>query len=197
MMPRLLSTLTLTLACALSACNRTSSETKATMPNTAVDLYALSSKTLEAEPAPLSQYRGQVALVVNVASACGYTPQYAGLQRIYQKYTPQGFVVLGFPSNDFGRQEPGSSEEIREFCVSKYRVDFPMFEKVQTKAGPDQSAIYTALERGAGALPSWNFGKYLVARSGAIVKFFPSDVEPESTQLTAAIEAELAKSLSQ
>lgn len=167
------------------------------MPNTpnapSTDLYALSTKTLEAEPAPLSKYRGQVAVVVNVASACGYTPQYAGLQRIYGKYKPQGFVVLGFPSNDFGRQEPGSAEEIREFCVSKYRVDFPMFEKVQTKAGAGQSDIYAALARGAGALPSWNFGKYLVARSGAIVKFYPSDVEPEAAELTAAIETELAR----
>lgn len=154
-----------------------------------VDIYALSVKTLEAQPAPLNQYRGQVTLLVNVASACGYTPQYAGLQRVYTKYKAKGFAVLGFPSNDFGRQEPGSPAEIREFCSSKYRVDFPMFEKVQTKAGPGQAQIYAALEQGAGALPSWNFGKYLVSRSGKVLKFFPSKVEPEDPELTQAIEA--------
>jgi len=160
----------------------------------AVDIYALSVKTLEAEPVLLNQYRGQVTLLVNVASACGYTPQYAGLQRIYTKYKGQGFAVLGFPSNDFGRQEPGSAEEIREFCSSKYRVDFPMFEKVQTKAGPGQAPIYAALARAAGALPSWNFGKYLVSRSGKVLKFYPSDVEPEAQELIQAIEAAIAAS---
>jgi len=160
----------------------------------AVDIYALSVKTLEAEPVLLNQYRGQVTLLVNVASACGYTPQYAGLQRIYTKYKGQGFAVLGFPSNDFGRQEPGSAEEIREFCSSKYRVDFPMFEKVQTKAGPGQAPIYTALARAAGVLPSWNFGKYLVSRSGKVLKFYPSDVEPEAQELIQAIEAAIAAS---
>jgi glutathione peroxidase len=159
----------------------------------AVDIYALSVKTLEAQPAPLSQYRGQVSLVVNVASACGYTPQYAGLERVYTKYKPKGFAVLGFPSNDFGRQEPGSPEQIREFCVSKYRVDFPMFEKVQTKAGPEQAQIYASLEQAVGSLPSWNFGKYLVSRSGKVLKFFPSKVDPEDEELTQAIESALAE----
>jgi glutathione peroxidase len=158
-----------------------------------VDIYAFSVKTLEAQPAPLSQYRGQVSLLVNVASACGYTPQYAGLQRVYTKYKAKGFAVLGFPSNDFGRQEPGSPDQIREFCSSKYRVDFPMFEKVQTKAGPGQAEIYAALEQGAGTLPSWNFGKYLVSRSGKVLQFFPSKVEPEDAELTRAIESALAE----
>ena len=158
----------------------------------AVDIYALSVKTLEAEPVLLNQYRWQVTLLVNVASACGYTPQYAGLQRIYTKYKGQGFAVLGFPSNDFGRQEPGSAEEIREFCSSKYRVDFPMFEKVQTKTGPGQAPIYAALARATGVLPSWNFGKYLVSRSGKVLKFYPSDVEPEAQELVQAIEAAIA-----
>ncbi len=158
----------------------------------AVDIYSLSVKTLEAQPAPLDQYRGKVTLLVNVASACGYTPQYAGLQRVYTKFKPKGFAVLGFPSNDFGRQEPGSPEEIREFCSSKYRVDFPMFEKVQTKAGPGQAPVYAALEQAVGALPSWNFGKYLISRSGKVLKFFPSNVEPEAPELTQAIEAAIA-----
>ena len=159
----------------------------------AVDIYALSVKTLEAEPVLLNQYRWQVTLLVNVASACGYTPQYAGLQRIYTKYKGQGFAVLGFPSNDFGRQEPGSAEEIREFCSSKYRVDFPMFEKVQTKAGAGQSPVYALLQQGSGNLPKWNFGKYLVGRSGKVLKFFPSNIAPESAELAAAIEAALAE----
>lgn len=157
-----------------------------------VDIYALDAKTLEAEPAPLSKYRGQVTLLVNVASACGYTPQYAGLQRVHEKYRAKGFSVLGFPSNDFGKQEPGSPEQIREFCVSKYRVDFPMFEKVQTKAGAGQSEIYAALEKGAGTLPAWNFGKYLVSRSGQVIKFYPSKVEPEDGELIRDIEAAIA-----
>ena len=158
----------------------------------AIDIYRLSARTLEGQPAPLAQYRGQVTLLVNVASACGYTPQYAGLQRVYTKYKDQRFAVLGFPSNDFGKQEPGSPEEIREFCVSKYRVDFPMFEKVQTKSGPGQSEIYTALERGSGTLPSWNFGKYLISRSGKVLKFYPSKVEPEDADLIRDIEAAIA-----
>jgi glutathione peroxidase len=157
------------------------------------DVYAVSTTTLEGEPSPLERYRGKVSLLVNVASECGYTPQYAGLQRIHERYGAQGFTVLGFPSNDFGRQEPGSPEQIREFCSSKYRVDFPMFAKVQTKAGAGQSAVYAALQQASGTLPTWNFGKYLVDRQGKVVKFFPANIEPESRELTAAIEAELAK----
>jgi len=159
----------------------------------AANIYELSTKTLEGESVSLARYRGQVTLLVNVASACGYTPQYAGLQRVYTKYKGQHFAVLGFPSNDFGRQEPGSPEQIREFCVSKYRVDFPMFEKVQTKAGAGQSAIYAALEKGAGTLPSWNFGKYLISRAGKVLKFYPSNVDPEDTALLQDIEAALAE----
>jgi glutathione peroxidase len=157
------------------------------------NVYALSVNSLEGKPVALSEYRGQVSLLVNVASECGYTPQYAGLQRIYEKYKGRGFFVLGFPSNDFGRQEPGSSEQIREFCSSKYRVTFPMFEKVQTKAGAGQSEVYALLGRTAGSLPSWNFGKYLVGRSGEVLKAFPSKVDPESPELLSAIEAALEK----
>lgn len=156
------------------------------------DVYALSVNSLEGKPVPLSEYRGKVTLLVNVASECGYTPQYAGLQRIHAKYAPRGFSVLGFPSNDFGRQEPGSAEEIRAFCSTKYKVEFPMFEKVQTKSGPGQSPVYALLDRSSGTLPSWNFGKYLVDRSGKVVKYFPSKVEPESGELIAAIESALA-----
>jgi glutathione peroxidase len=162
---------------------------------TKVDLYDAEAKTLEGQPAPLAQYRGRVTLVVNVASECGFTPQYAGLQQLYERYEGRGLTVLGFPSNDFGRQEPGSAEEIREFCSSKYRVKFPMFEKVQTKAGAGQSPVYALLQQGTGVLPKWNFGKYLVGRSGKVLKFFPPDTQPESAELTAAIEAALAESV--
>jgi glutathione peroxidase len=177
----------------LAACRQASVQESQTMTTTeALDIYGLSAKTLEGAPAPLTQFRGQVTLLVNVASACGYTPQYAGLQRLHEKYKDKRFSVLGFPSNDFGRQEPGSPEQIREFCVSKYRVDFPMFEKVQTKSGPGQSEIYAALERSAGTLPAWNFGKYLISRSGKVLKFYPSKVEPEDVALIRDVEAALA-----
>lgn len=156
------------------------------------NVYALSVKSLEGTQVALSEYRGQVSLIVNVASACGYTPQYAGLQRIYEKYKGRKFSVLGFPSNDFGEQEPGSPKEIREFCSTKYRVTFPMFEKVQTKAGPGQAELYALLARAGGSLPSWNFGKYLISRSGRVLQMFPSDVDPESPEVIAAIEAALA-----
>jgi len=181
------------VASLLGACRRAAIEESPMTTNAqATNIYDLSAKTLEGEPVSLAQYRGQVTLLVNVASACGYTPQYAGLQRVYIKYKDKRFAVLGFPSNDFGRQEPGSPQQIREFCVSKYRVDFPMFEKVQTKTGPGQSEIYAALERGAGALPTWNFGKYLISRSGKVLKFYPSKVDPEDAALLQDIEAALA-----
>jgi glutathione peroxidase len=185
------------LACllALGACQHKGSNEAVNMKEAAkVDLYTAEAKTLEGVAAPLAQYRGRVTLVVNVASECGFTPQYAGLQQLYERYEARGLTVLGFPSNDFGRQEPGSAEEIRAFCSSKYRVKFPMFEKVQTKAGAGQSPVYALLEQGTGNLPKWNFGKYLIARSGKVLKFFPSDTAPESAELTAAIEAALAES---
>jgi len=155
-------------------------------------VYELQTQTLEGAPAPLSKFSGQVTLIVNVASECGYTPQYSGLQRVHEKFKARGFSVLGFPSNDFGRQEPGSEQEIRAFCSSKYRVDFPMFAKVQTQTGPGQAPVYAALGQATGVLPSWNFGKYLVARGGRVLAFFPSKVEPEDPKLIAAIEAALA-----
>jgi glutathione peroxidase len=187
--------LTLVLALSAAACSRSAepeAREGAPLAMTTNDVYQVSTQTLEGQPVKLDTYRGKVSLLVNVASACGYTPQYAGLQRLHERYGAQGFTVLGFPSNDFGRQEPGSSEEIREFCSSKYRVTFPMFAKVQTKPGAGQSEVYAALARASGALPTWNFGKYLVGRDGTVVKFFPSNVDPEAPELTSAIEAALA-----
>ena len=154
--------------------------------------YALKTTTLQGQPADLAQYAGKVALVVNVASQCGYTPQYAGLQKLYDEYKDRGLVVLGFPSNDFGGQEPGSADEIATFCKKNYGVTFPMFSKVVTKAGKDQSAVYTLLGK-SGSLPAWNFSKYLVAKDGTVLQFFPSKVAPESAELRKAIDEALAK----
>jgi glutathione peroxidase len=157
-----------------------------------VSIYSLSTKTLEGEAAALGDFSGQVTLIVNVASECGKTPQYAGLERIYEKYKDRGFSVLGFPSNDFGRQEPGTPEEIREFCTAQYRVTFPMFEKVGTKPGAKQSPVYAALGQATGELPKWNFGKYLVGRNGEVIAYFAPNVVPEDPKLVQSIEAALA-----
>jgi glutathione peroxidase len=155
-------------------------------------LYSMKTTTLEGKPADLKEYGGKVTLVVNVASQCGLTPQYAGLQKLHDQYKDRGFLVLGFPSNDFGQQEPGSPEEIASFCKKNYGVTFPMFSKLVTKAGPDQSPIYSYLGQ-TGSLPKWNFAKYLVGRDGKVVRFFDSKVTPEADELRAAIEAALAK----
>src|SRR6185503_1240683 len=128
-------------------------ETPAARGSSVVSVYSLSTKTLEGEATTLSSFSGQVTLIVNVASACGKTPQDSGLERLHQKYKARGFSVLGFPSNDFGRQEPGTPEQIREFCSTKYHVSFPMFEKVRTKPGDAQSPVYGALGKAAGELP--------------------------------------------
>ncbi|MFO7178165.1 MAG: glutathione peroxidase [Pseudomonadota bacterium] len=156
-----------------------------------MNLYELEAKSLEGEAVRLDRFSGKVTLLVNVASECGYTPQYAGLERLHRKYAARGFSVLGFPSNDFGGQEPGSPETIRAFCTSKYDVTFPLFEKVQVKEGPGQSAVYAALRAASGELPAWNFGKYLIGRRGNVIRFFPSKVAPEDPELVSALEAAL------
>jgi glutathione peroxidase len=160
-------------------------------PVSADSLYTFKTTTLQGQPADLSQYAGKVALVVNVASQCGFTPQYAGLQKLFDEFKDRGFVVLGFPSNDFGGQEPGSPDEIAGFCKKNYGVTFPMFSKLVTKAGPEQSPIYSYLGQ-SGSLPSWNFGKYLVGKDGRVVQYFPSKVTPESPELREAVEKALA-----
>ncbi len=148
-------------------------------PGAAVtSFYDLKTKTLEGKPADLAVYRGKVSLVVNVASKCGYTPQYDGLEKLHKEMEGKDFNVLGFPSNDFGNQEPGTAEEIASFCKLTYGVTFPMFEKVVTKAGPSQSPVYSFLGS-SGSLPGWNFSKYVIGRDGKIVAFFPSKVTPE------------------
>jgi glutathione peroxidase len=158
----------------------------------AESFYALQTTTLQGQSASLADYAGKVTLVVNVASKCGFTPQYAGLQKLHDELKGRGFSVLGFPSNDFANQEPGTSEEIAEFCKKNYGVSFPMFAKVVTKAGEGQSPIYAFLGKG-GELPAWNFGKYLVGRDGKVVAYFPSKVAPESPELRDAIEKALGR----
>jgi glutathione peroxidase len=161
-------------------------------PVSADSFYSLKTTTLQGQPAELSQYKGKVALVVNVASQCGLTPQYAGLQKLYDELKDKGFVVLGFPSNDFGGQEPGTAQEIEGFCQKNYGVTFPMFSKLVTKAGPEQSPIYTHLGK-TGSLPTWNFAKYVVDKDGNVVKFFNSKVTPDAPELRETIDAALAK----
>jgi glutathione peroxidase len=157
-----------------------------------MSIYTEKTRTLEGKEQDLAEFKGRVTLLVNVASHCGNTPQYAGLERVHKKYESRGFSVLGFPSNDFGAQEPGTPEEIRKFCSSKYHVTFPLFQKVQTKLGTGQSPLYAALEKASGKLPNWNFGKYLIGRDGRVIDYFTPRTDPEDAKLTAAIEKALS-----
>lgn len=153
--------------------------------------HALQVNKLDGSKANLSEYSGKVALVVNTASECGYTPQYAGLEQLYAARKGEGLVVLGFPSNDFGGQEPGTAEQIQTFCRTKYGIQFPMFEKVKTK-GPGKHPIYELLGAAHGE-PKWNFHKYLVGKDGRVIAAFPSSVAPDSPELKKAIDAALAE----
>ena len=143
-------------------------------------------------PQNLCQYAGKVVLVVNTASYCGFTKQYEGLEKLHAKYAGRGLVVLGFPSNDFGKQEPGTSKEIADFCFNTYGVKFPMFAKSSVK-GSEANPLYASLARLTGQEPKWNFTKYLIDRQGKAVEYFPSKVAPEDPQLVAKIEQALAK----
>ena len=153
--------------------------------------YDLKTNTLLGKDGNLAQYKGKVSLVVNVASKCGFTPQYEGLERLQREMNGKAFNVLGFPSNDFGQQEPGSSEEIAQFCKLTYDVTFPMFEKVVTKKEAGQSPIYAFLGQ-SGNLPAWNFSKYVVDKQGRVTAFFPSSVTPDDPKLRDAIAKALA-----
>ncbi|MCC6163230.1 MAG: glutathione peroxidase [Acidobacteria bacterium] len=153
-------------------------------------LYALTADALDGSPVPLSTFDGRVTLVVNTASACGFTPQYAGLQRLHDTLADRGFAVLGFPSNDFGAQEPGTADEIATFCSGTYDVRFPLFAKVVTRDGPAQSSVYRFLGS-CGRLPSWNFGKYVVGRDGRVKAYFSSRVAPDDETVRNAIDAAL------
>ena len=154
-------------------------------------------KDIDGKDVKLKKYKGNVLLVVNTASKCGYTPQYEGLQATFDKYKGQGFYVLGFPANNFGGQEPGTAAEIKEFCTSKYKVTFPMFAKISVK-GTDQDPLYSYLtnKETNGDLSGdikWNFTKFLVDRKGHIVARFEPKVKPDSPEVTQAIEKYLAE----
>src|SRR3954468_20770378 len=143
-----------------------------------------SMQTLDERSQPLCEYSGKVVLVVNTASQCGYTPQYDGLEALYRKYKARGLVVLGFPMNDFGAQEPGGNKQISAFCVNQYAIDFPMFAKTELNKNP----LYAELLKASGQAPRWNFHKYLVDRSGARVQSFDTRVAPDDPKLIGAIE---------
>ncbi|HEY9095637.1 MAG TPA: glutathione peroxidase, partial [Hydrogenophaga sp.] len=145
-------------------------------------------------PQNLCQYAGQVVLVVNTASYCGYTHQYEGLESLHARYGKRGLVVLGFPSNDFGQQEPGNANQIADLCFNTYGVRFPMFSKVAV-TGPQRTAMYEQLFKATRVAPAWNFHKYLIARDGRTVQSFPSAMEPNNREITSAIEAALTLTL--
>ena len=153
-------------------------------------LHQLHAQSLEGKDVDLSTYKGKVLLVVNTASECGFTPQYAGLEKLYEQRKDEGVVVIGFPSNDFGAQEPGSPDEIRKFCDLRFKVKFPLMAKVVTKSGEGQSPVYAFLASKHGE-PKWNFHKYLVGKDGTVKAAFPSKVTPDSDELKKAIDAAL------
>ncbi|SFS17393.1 glutathione peroxidase [Granulicella pectinivorans] len=169
----------------------------AAFAGTANQLYSYKLKTIDGEPTSLGTYKGKVLLVVNVASACGYTPQYSALEAVYEKYKDRGLVVVGVPANNFANQESGTEAEIKTFCNRKYHVTFPMMSKVSV-AGADQAPLYhyltdKAANPAVGGEIKWNFTKFLVARNGRPVGRFEPATTPDSPEVIAAIEAELKK----
>lgn len=154
-------------------------------------VYDFSPERIEEVPQPLSAFKGKVLLIVNTASKCGFTRQYAGLQELYEKYKDRGFAVLGFPANNFGRQEPGTNEEIAQFCSLRFHVTFPMFAKISVK-GADIHPLYAWLTAHPDGGPvSWNFNKFLTGRDGKLIAHFGSRTEPDAAELIQAIEAAL------
>ncbi len=158
---------------------------------TAANIYDFTLPSIDGKPMPIADYKGKVILVVNVASRCGYTPQYSALESLYEKYKDKGFVILGFPANNFGGQEPGTNEEIKTFCSRKYNVSFPLYSKVSVK-GEDETPVYQYLTKQTKPEISgdikWNFTKFLVDRNGKVVQRFEPAVTPDSQEVTTAIE---------
>jgi len=161
----------------------------------AQSIYDISVRTIDGKTIKLSEYKNKVILIVNVASECGYTPQYEGLESIYEKYKSQGFVVLGFPCNQFGGQEPGTNEEIKTFCSSKFNVKFPLFDKIEVNGG-NRHPLYVLLAGKDSSFPgdiTWNFNKFIIGRDGKLITRFDSSIEPESKKLIGLLEQELIK----
>ena len=154
--------------------------------------YDFDATALDGSPQPLSDWRGKVLLIVNVASKCGFTPQYAGLEKLWRDYGDKGLVVLGFPSDQFGHQEPGNAEEIRNFCSLTYDVSFPMFAKVEVK-GKNATPLYKDLTTKSKSKPRWNFHKYLIHKDGMTVESFSALTKPDSKKLIQAIERAVAE----
>src|ERR1700736_133576 len=159
-------------------------------------VYDFTLNSIDGQPAPLAAYKGKVVLLVNVASKCGYTPQYSALQSSYEKYKDRGFVIVGIPANNFGAQEPGSNQEIKTFCSSKYHVTFPMMAKVSVK-GDDITPLYQFLtdkssNPQSGGEIKWNFTKFLIGPDGRVITRFEPEITPDSPQVTSAIEEALA-----
>ena len=157
----------------------------------APNLYDFTLPSIDGKPMPLATYKGKVLLVVNVASRCGYTPQYKALEALYEKYKDQGLVILGFPANNFGAQEPGTNQEIKTFCSRNYNVSFPMYAKVSVK-GDDQTPLYQYLTQKTDSKITgdikWNFTKFLVDRNGNVVQRFEPAVTPDSAEVISAVE---------
>jgi len=176
----------LLVVCAVVAC--------ATARSEAATPLAGEMKKIDGSKVDLADYAGKVVLVVNVASRCGYTGQYSGLQSLYEKYKDKGLVILGFPANDFGAQEPGSDADIKEFCSTRYGVTFPMFSKITVK-GAGKAPLYQTLTESADPKGevSWNFEKFLIGKDGAVIGRFKSGVAPDDAKLVQAVETALAK----
>ena len=165
-----------------------------TSGETAEAIYDIPLRDIDGQPTSLEAYRGKVLLIVNVPSKCGFTPQYAGLEALYRKYKNQGFTVLGFPCNQFGRQEPGTNEEIKQFCSTTYQVSFPIFDKIEVN-GKNRHALYEALAGKNSAFSAriwWNFTKFIIGRDGKILGRFGTRVKPDSPKLVQAVESALA-----
>lgn len=180
----------LTFGCAGNNSAQTDSAAKTVQGKT---IYDFSMTDINGKQISLGEYKNKVVLIVNTASKCGNTPQYEGLQKIYDKYKDQGFVVLGFPANNFMGQEPGTDKEIKDFCTLKYNVTFPMFSKVSVK-GEDQNAFYTYLTNEKAKFPgdvTWNFEKFLTDKNGEIIARFSPKTKPEDAQVVEAIEKAL------
>jgi glutathione peroxidase len=155
----------------------------------ASSVYEFTMNSIDGQPMPLAKFEGKVMLIVNVASNCGFTPQYEGLEAVYEKYKEQGLVIVGFPANNFMGQEPGTNEEIKTFCSRKYNVKFPLYSKISVK-GDDTAPLYEFLTKTGGEI-KWNFTKFLVDRNGKVIARFEPAVKPESPEVTAAIEKAL------
>lgn len=156
----------------------------------ASSIYEFTLNDIDGKPMPLQSLQGKAVLVVNVASQCGYTPQYAGLEALYQKYKDRGFVIVGVPANNFGGQEPGTNQEIKQFCSRKYSVTFPMLAKVSVK-GADMTPLYQYLTSTRGGDVKWNFTKFLIGKDGRVLARFEPAVAPDAAELTAAVEKAL------